>query len=227
MASEAVAVVLDDVLYPLATYREGACRIGARLIQRYCGLDIADGLNDYYVPGEEDLAVRAALEEQLQQVDERWIAKAASAMAAYKPRVGPYSDAMEVFPLLQGMGVRLGLMGDGPPLAQRLVAKALHAETIFQYQVWLRELRGTNTWHEALQLMELMLDCPLQELVVVCAHLQQAEALARLVGRCYCVLRPPYEADTPPPANSEVLYIPMANLYELPEALGWFTPSPP
>lgn len=226
MVTEAVAVVLDDVLYPLATYRQGACGIGARLIKRYCGLDIADGLNDYYVPGEEDLAVRAALEEHLQQVDDRWISKAASAMAAYRPRVGPYSDAMEVFPVLQGMGVRLGLMGDGPPLAQRLIAESLQADTIFQYQVWLRELRGTDTWNEALQLMELMLDCPLDQLVVVCAHLQQAEKLARIVGRCYCVMRPPYEPDMPPPSSSEVRYIPMVNLYELPEALGWFTPSP-
>jgi len=221
---EAAAIVLDDVLYPASAYRDRACRIGAGLIRRYCGLNVAEALQDYFVPGEEEMAVRAALEEHLAQVDARWIAKASAAMAACSPRMAPYADAMEILPMLQGMGVRLGLMGDGPPLAQRLVTRALRADPLFCYRVWIRELQGPDLWGAALQLMEMMLECPLDRMAVVCADPGQAGILAAHTPHCYCVFRSrDAEGGTQHPRTGKGSYIPMANLYALPEALGWVT----
>lgn len=217
--------LLDDVLYPTTAYRVGACRVGARLIRRYCGVDISEALEDYFIPGEEALAVRAALEEGKGRIDERWIAKAAAAMAAHVPRISPYSDAVEVFPLLQGMGVRLGLIGEGPPLAQRQIVRALRCGSLFHYQVWIRELRGSDPWRSALQLMELMLDSPIERTAIVCADPQQAASLAEYTPHCFCVFRPDGLPRTVKTVQGENAFIPMVNLYELPEALGWVLPS--
>jgi len=219
---EAVSVVLDDVLYPASAYRDYACRVGAGMIRRYCGLNVAEALKDYWVLGEEELAVRAALAEQMPQVDERWITKVSAAMAACSPRLAPYADAMEIMPIMHAMGCRMGLIGDGPPLAQRLVAKALHAQSIFSYRVWLRELPDSDPWGAALHLMGMRLDCPLNRMAVVCADPCHADSLATRINHCYCVFRQEGKnAANSNPSTANRFYTPMANLYELPEALGW------
>lgn len=220
-----MVVLLDDVLYPASAYRAGACRAGARLIRRYCGVDIAEALEDYFIPGEESLAVRAALEERQSHIDERWIAKAAAAMAAHIPRIAPYTDAMEVFPMLQGMGIRMGLIGDGPPLALRQIVRGLRCSELFHHHVWIRELRGDDPWRSALQVMELMLDSPAKRTAIVCADPRQASFFAAHTPFCFCVLRPHAHRDVAIEMSDRHGFMPMVNLYDLPEALGWVLPA--
>lgn len=220
MPVQAVVALLEDVVYPKGHYGEHACRAGAELLHTLLGIDVHDALIAYYVPGAEDLAVRAALEEQFQEIDPRLVAKTAAVMASRAARVAPYEDAQEVFSILHGMGVPLGLIVDGPPRSQRQLVRHLKLDRIFRQMVFSGELRGEQPWVDALGIMELLLDCPLCAMAFVCARGGQAKLVSGKVGQVYRIFR-----NTPTghrqSANVGLSHIiPMLNLYDLPEALG-------
>lgn len=217
---QAVITLLEDVIYPKSHYGERACRAGAEMIRQMLGVDIREALNAYYVPGAEDLAVRAALEEQFQEIDPRLVAKTAAAMSAHAARIAPYEDAAEVFAMLQGMGVPLGLIVDGPPCSQRQLVRHLKIDRTFHHIVYSGELRGEQPWVDALNIMELLLACPLSSTALVCARGVQARLAAGRVGSIFRVFRhtPTGHRQSAPLKASDV--IPMLNLYDLPEAVG-------
>ena len=217
---QAVVALLEDVVYPKGHYGEQACRAGAKILEEILDIDVLDALIAYYVPGAEDLAVRAALEERFQEIDPRLIAKTAGAMAAHAARLAPYADAEEVFTMLHGMGLPLGLIADGPSCSQRQLVKHLKLDRIFRRVVYSGELRGEQPWLDALSMMELLLDCPLCCIALVCARGGQARLATEKVGQVYRVFR---NAPANPRQSSRLSLsnvIPMLNLYDLPEALG-------
>lgn len=220
MPVQAVVALLEDVVYPRGHYGQQACRAGAELLDKLLGVDVLDALNAYYVPGAEDLAVRAALEERFMEIDPRLVAKTASVMSAHAARIAPYADAEEVFSMLHGMGVPLGLIVDGPPRSQRQLVRHLKLERIFRSMVFSGELRGEQPWADALNLMELMLDCPLCCIALVCARGGQAKLASGRVGQVYRIFRhnPTGHRQSGNLTCSDI--IPMLNLYDLPEALG-------
>ena len=220
MPVQAVVALLEDVVYPKGYYGEKACRAGSEVLHTLFGIDVYDALKAYYVPGAEDLAVRAALEEQFHEIDLRLVAKTAAVMAAHAARVAPYADAEEVFSILQGMGIPLGLIVDGPPHSQRQLVRHLKLEHTFSQIVYSGELRGEQPWLDALGIMELLLDCPLCCMALVCARGGQAKLATGRVGQVYRIFRnsPTGHRQSANMTLSNV--IPMVNLYDLPEALG-------
>ena len=220
MPVQAVVALLEDVVYPRSLCRQQACRAGAELLAKILGVDVLDALNAYYVPGAEDLAVRAALEEQFQIIDPRIVVQTAAVMSAHAARIAPYADADEVFSILNGMGVPLGLIVDGPPQSQRQLVRHLKLERIFRHMIFSGELRGEQPWVDALNIMELLLDCPLGCVALVCARSGQAKLASGRVGQVYRVFRntPSGRRQSANLTCSDV--IPMLNLYDLPEALG-------
>lgn len=220
MPVQAVVALLEDVVYPKQHYGEKACRAGAELLHKMLNIDVLDALEAYYVPGAEDLAVRAALEERFQEIDPRLVAKTAAVMAAHAARLSLYADAEEVFAMLQGMGIPLGLIVDGPARSQRQMVRHLKLERIFRHVVYSGELRGEQPLGDALGIMELMLDCPLCCTALVCARSGHAKLAVGRVGQIYRVFR---KAPTGHRQSSHFglsPIIPMLNLYDLPEALG-------
>ena len=220
MPVQAVVALLEDVVYPRSLCRQQACRAGAELLNQLLGIDALDALSAYYVTGAEDLAVRAALEERFQVIDPRIVAKTAAVMSAHAARIAPYADAEEVFSILHGMGVPLGLIVDGPPQTQRQLVRHLKLERIFQPMIFSGELRGEQPWVDALNMMELLLDCPLNCIALVCARGGQAKLASGRVGQVYRVFRntPTGHRQSANLTCSDI--IPMLNLYDLPEALG-------
>ena len=219
-AIRAVISLLEEVVYPRRDYGDRACRAGAELLNKLFGIDTLDALTAYYVPGAEELAVRAALQELYEDVDPRLVAKTAAVMAAHAARLAPYADALEVFSLLQGMDVPLGCIVDGPAHSQRQLADRLQADKIFQQIVFSGELYGDHPLTEGLHLMELLLDCPLSSTAFLCSRGEHARAAAPQVGQVYRIIReaPSGRRQSGRAALSNV--IPMVNLYDLPEALG-------
>ncbi len=217
----AVIAQLEDVIYPRRHYADRACRAGAEILNKLLGIDVLEALTAYYVPGAEDLAVRAALEEKYRSIDARIIAKTAAIMAAHAARLSPYADAVEVFSLLQALEVPLGLIVDGPSRSQRQLARSLGVEKIFPHIIYTGELTGEQPWNDALGLMELLLDCPLSDTALVCARASHARLAAGTMGRIYRVFRnaPGGHRQSASVRFSHV--IPMINLYDLPEALGF------
>ncbi len=220
MPVQAVVALLEDVVYPRSLCRQQACRAGAELLNKLLGIDALDALSAYYVSGAEDLAVRAALEEQFQIIDPRIVAKTAAIMSAHSARIALYADAEEVFSILHGMGVPLGLIVDGPPRLQRQLVRHLKLERIFHHMIYSGELRGEQPWVDALNIMELLLDCPLGCIALVCARGGQAKLASGRVGQVYRIFRNTASGhrQSGTPTCSDV--IPMQNLYDLPEALG-------
>jgi FMN phosphatase YigB (HAD superfamily) len=218
--AQALIATLEDVVYPHSHYGERACRAGSDLLSTLLGIDVYEALAAYYVPGAEELAVRAALEEGFKIIDSRLVAKIAAAMCAHAPRLSPYEDAEEVFAMLQGMGMPLGLIVDGPPSAQRQLVKHLKIDRIFSQIVYAGELRGEQPLMDSLNLMELLLDCDLGKTSFVCARAVQAKLAAGLVGRIFRVFRTPPNGHRQSARRDFAGVIPMLNLYELPEALG-------
>ena len=220
MPVQAVVALLEDVVYPKKFYGAQACRAGADLLRTLFGIDVHDALLAYYVPGAEALAVRAALEEQFHEIDLRLVEKTAAVMASHAVHVAPYADAEEVFSILQGMGIPLGLIVDGPPQSQRQLVRHLKLEHTFSQIVYSGELRGEQPWLDALGIMELLLDFPLCCRALVCARGGQAKLATERVGQVYRIFRnsPTGHRQSTNMTLSNI--IPMVNLYDLPEALG-------
>ncbi len=219
MPVRAVISMLEDVVYPSRLYRAGACRAGAQLLHHLFRVDLQEALEAYYVPGAEALAVRAALEERFKDIDDRVVEKAAAAMAAHAPRVPPYADALEVFSILSAMNCPMGLIADGPPGAQRLLARHLQVDRIFQHILFVSDLRGEEPWLDALHLMELLLDRSAADIALICTQSAHAQLAAGHVGRIFRLARSD-ESDPPPETSRTFDGIRMANLYDLPEALN-------
>lgn len=219
MSVRAVISMLEDVVYPASLYRTGACRAGARLLRTLFRVDLQEALEAYYVPGAEELAVRAALEERFNDIDARLVEKTAAVMAAHAPHVAPYSDALEVFSILQAMNCPLGLLADGPPGAQRLLARHLNVNRIFQHILYISDLTGEEPWLDGLHLMEMLVDCPLTDTALICTQPAHARLAAGRVGRIFRLARSD-NSDPPTTTAEQFNGIPMANLYDLPEALS-------
>jgi hypothetical protein len=216
----AVISLLEDVVYPKQAYGDRACRAGAEMLKKLFGIDTLEALMAYYVPGAEELAVRAALEEQFKKIDPRLITKTAAIMAAHATRLAPYADALEVFSILQAMDLPLGLIVDGPPHAQRQLTDRLNADRIFDHIIYTGELCGNQPWTDALQLTELLLDTPLQQSALICAHPVHARLAVNKVAQVYRIIRNTPTGCRQPPNHRASNIIPMINLYDLPEALG-------
>ena len=217
---QAVIALLEDVIYPKSHYAERACRAGADLLRTILNVDALEALTAYYVPGAEELAVRAVLEEGFKIIDPRLVAKTAAVMSAHAPRMAPYADAEEVFSILQGMGIPLGLIVDGPPGSQRQIVRHLKIERIFDQIIYSGELRGEQPLVDAIDMMELLLDAPLAGAAFVCARAVQAKLASGRIGQVFRVFR---DAPTGHRQSATLDYsgvIPMLNLYDLPEALG-------
>ena len=217
---QGVVTLLEDVVYPRGHYAERACRAGAELLRQLLDVDVLDALSAYYVPGAEELAVRAALEEGFKSIDGRLVAKAAAAMSAHAPRLAPYEDAEEVFSMRQGMGMKLGLVADGPAASQRQMVKHLKIGGIFDQVVYSGELRGDRPLADAIDMMELLLDCPLRNVAFVCSKAAQAKLASGKVGRTFRVFRNAPTGNRQTGGLEYSAVIPMLNLYDLPEALG-------
>lgn len=219
-AIRAVISLLEDIVYPRRAYGDRACRAGAEMLNKLFGIDTLDALTAYYVPGAEELAVRAALQELYEDVDPRLVAKTAAIMASHASRLAPYADAMEVFSILQGMDVPLGCIVDGPAHSQRQLASRLNADKIFQQLVYSGELCGDHPLTEGLHLMELLLDCPLAETAFLCTRGSHARMAAAQVACVYRIFRNAPNGCRQSGQAVIANVIPMINLYDLPEALG-------
>lgn len=219
-AIRAVISLLEDVVYPRRAYGDRACRAGAEMLNKMFGIDTLDALTAYYVPGAEELAVRAALQELYGDVDQRLVSKTAAIMSAHAARLAPYVDAMEVFSILQGMDLPLGCIVDGPAHSQRQLANRLNVNRIFQQVVYSGDLCGDHPLTEGLQLMELLLDCPLSSTAFLCARGVHARAAASQVGCVYRIFRNAPNGWRQSGQTVLANVIPMINLYDLPEALG-------
>ena len=218
--AQAVIATLEDVVYPKSHYGDRACRAGSDMLKKVLGIDVFEALAAYYVPGAEELAVRAALEEGFKIIDSRLVAKTAAVMSAHASRLAPYEDAGEVFALLQGMSMPLGLIVDGPPSSQRQLVKHLKIDKIFGQIIYSGELRGEQPLRDALGIMELLLDCPLSKASFICARTVQARLAVGMVGQVFRVVRNASAGAKGGGRRDAVRSIPMRNLYELPEALG-------
>jgi FMN phosphatase YigB (HAD superfamily) len=208
---------LDDVLYPVHMYRAGACRVGARLLRRFIGIDADEHLAASYMPGREEYAVRQVLAHCMGDCDDRLVRKVAEAMAVHTPQVAPYEDALETFGILQALGVPLWLIGEGPPRTQRLIAERLGVERLFRGVAYSDPSQDQYEWHDSLMLLELAAGASAETTALVCADPIRVAALAQQGRRVFHLYRQTSTASRPVPHAN---IIPMLNLYDLPEALG-------
>ncbi len=215
----AVISWLDDVLYPSEMYRKSACRTAAALMKRLFGIEAYESLFIRYVQGQEHELAASVLQEHMDCVDPRHVRKVAEAMSRHNPKVAPYEDSMETFAILGAMGIPLGLIGEGPVPGQRLVAERLHAGRLFNHVLYTDPCSNPYGWQDALVMLEVLMGVPLDQAVMVCADQVRANALAKNGWRVYYLSRLP---GTFVQSGESARLVPMINLYELPEALGFF-----
>ena len=214
-----VVAWLDDVLYPAAMYRAGACRTAAELLRMMFGVDTYARFEALYRPGYELEVVRQVIEESLAACDGKTLVKVAAAMESHDPQISPYQDAWETFPLLQTFGVQLALVGEGSRIGQRVVAERLRLHDIFQHMVYADPRIGRDGWCNAFVMLEAFAGLQRDNAIVICSNAERVQELAS-AGWVVVYLQRGREQIQEMEQMAPGRIFPVVNLYELPEALG-------
>lgn len=218
-AVQAVITTLDDVIYPEADYHKSACRAGAGFIKRLFNIDIFHELTANYSAENEENAVRATLLKFFDEVAPHIVRTTTLGMNTHLPEITPYEDALESFNLLNGFNIKLGMLCAGPALIQRNKITALNLHKIFNHTLLLQELVTTDPWLDAINLLELLLDCPVNHSVFITASRQLADEMSNKIdfSRIYLLNRSGKEKDLLAlSANITTIQ----HLFELPERMG-------
>lgn len=221
-APEMIVCWLDDILYPANMYRRGACRVGADLIRMMLGIDVFDPLQAQYRAGCELAVVRDVVMARMPDCDMRILVKVAAAMEAHNPRVAAYEDALESLPLLQALGTKLALVGEGSRIGQRMLVEKLGLKGLFHHMVY-ADPQGAYSWQDALLMLEVVGGLSKDRAVILCADAEKVRVLAESGWFVVYVARHavPFGVDCSKTSHDRVRLA--ANLYDLPEALGFFS----
>lgn len=184
-------------------------------------IDIQPDLDRHYSgPGREQAAVEAAFAAHpgLTAGGTRLIRKTADAMRSHRPTIAPYTDAIETFGMLQGLGMRLVLIAEGAAIAQRSIVGQLSLQRVFGHILYTDPANGKHDWLDTLMLAEVLSGAAPARSVAICPDTDRHLTLTDMGYQAYRLYRDPSRPASPPSPTD------ICNLYDLPDILGLIIP---
>jgi len=208
----AIVFDLDDTLFPLKEYIDGACRRVADYVHTVYGLAIHNELLEARFAetntGAEtedalcglERAIVTALGRHFKTIDVSLVNRLAHVYRSHVPSIDLYADAARALALLRALSIPVGLVPGGPSQSQRIKVAALGLAHLVDTIVYPAEMLGGNRTEAALRLIELQTGSPLAETVFVGAPHSSFDS-AKQAGMMTVLIRRATSTHRIPPGN--------------------------
>ena len=161
----AVIFDLDDTLYPSSDYSLSALRAVADYLRLAYGWRLQDELLAAR-PGRDVLrSVTDVLAHRVGEVDAGLLCRLEAVIATHRPAIALFNDARVCLATLSRMGIRTGLVASGDAAVQRMKVRALDVSWLISTTLFTADLAGPDQAADALGLMAMDLDLPIESMV--------------------------------------------------------------
>jgi FMN phosphatase YigB (HAD superfamily) len=161
----AVVFDLDDTLYPCSQYLKCGMAAVARYIHAVYGFRIPEPPIKENSRSWEALLLELC-RNQLNSIDNRLEWRVKHVFLTHIPKLNLHIDARTVLSFLRASNIKTGVLAPGPSHAQRTKVRSLQLAEITDFISYPDELAGTNPLMDSLLTMEMMLDTPVDRILL-------------------------------------------------------------